>query len=523
MRSTYWWKGTKNFGDQINEFLLRKLGVDDWEHSDPESAELVMVGSILEHLPTRFAGTVCGAGILLPETRVDLSNARILALRGKLTANRVIGYQGQAVLGDLGLLVSRFVQQSDAVYDLGVIPHWSDTTLAQRFPHGKLIDPSGNVQDVVQQIVQCRQIISSSLHGLVVADAYGIPRQAERLTVGPYQHPKFQHTQEDRDFKFRDYASIYPDGDPHFGEMWTAPWQVVERVQEQLWAALQVAIGRPLPPEREELPTPWKPKWWHVCRRRRPQVSFIVPFRDQDEYRTRVWEWLKVYWRTHMPDAEIVIGRDNSPVFSKARAVNEGASRARGRVFVVMDADAWMDPDRLQDTVDKIDTAVQSGRKLWMMPYNHLYRLTLPATLEILDTDPKAPYWASSPPAPEWIEPDAMSGVNYGHQYGAMMMVLPTEAFFRVGGFDPRMKGWGVEDLAMLTSLDTLYAQHEVAQADILHLWHARPGAGKRGIDHINRLWAGQAFQMNHRLAQRYRAATGERAAMGGLVDERKR
>ena len=43
-----------------------------------------MVGSILEHLPERYSGTVCGTGQLREESRIDLSHARVLALRSLL-------------------------------------------------------------------------------------------------------------------------------------------------------------------------------------------------------------------------------------------------------------------------------------------------------------------------------------------------------------------------------------------------------------------------------------------------------
>lgn len=528
MRTAYWWRRVPNFGDELNWMISQKMSVDiDW--MPPDQAELVMVGSVLEHLPDNWSGTVCGAGLLRPASRIDLTHARILALRGHLTADRVTGNLDTTVLGDPGLLAPRFIPQPIAKYELGVVPHWSDTELRDRFPHAHFIDVRKPPNEVIAEIARCQRVISSSLHGLIVADAYGIPRQAELFAQA-------QH--EGGDFKFRDYQSIYGDTDPHFGEMWTAPHDVVEHVQDDLWAAIHVGFGRPRPADKVPLPTVesapapdvdagswWSNLWYFITHghwpppaptpvAHRPQVSLLVPFRDNSEHRARVWAWLHTFWASHLTDCEIIMGADNGFPFSKARAVNRAAAQARGRVFVILDADALMDPADLQAIVDQIDDAVSAGRRLWFMPYDHLYRLTEAATLDIIRGIPTAPFSVPIPPPDPWVE--TVNTTTYGHQYGAMIQVMPREAFYAVGGMDPRFRGWGSEDAAMLRSLDTLYAPHQVAHNGVLHLWHSRPGN-----DYQTRRWVGQNMQTNTRLAQRYKAATGEPGYMRTLINER--
>src|ERR1700722_17094481 len=96
----YWWRpqpdyrgpgaqhlrgpALKNFGDQISEYVLKQLSLD-YEWAAPDDAELALCGSILEHLPEYWAGTVCGSGKLHAGSRIRLTDARVLALRGKLT------------------------------------------------------------------------------------------------------------------------------------------------------------------------------------------------------------------------------------------------------------------------------------------------------------------------------------------------------------------------------------------------------------------------------------------------------
>jgi len=63
-------------------------------------------------------------------------------------------------------------------YTLGIVPHYVDQNhpalraLSERYPTEiKVIDVRDGVEQIVGQIAECEQIISSSLHGLIAADA----------------------------------------------------------------------------------------------------------------------------------------------------------------------------------------------------------------------------------------------------------------------------------------------------------------------------------------------------------------
>jgi len=96
----------RNFGDEITHLNLNKMG-QTYEWTSPRHSELVITGSILEHLPKHhWAGTLCGAGKLYEHSRIHLSDARVIALRGKLTLAGCRGIKGTPVLGDPGLLTA---------------------------------------------------------------------------------------------------------------------------------------------------------------------------------------------------------------------------------------------------------------------------------------------------------------------------------------------------------------------------------------------------------------------------------
>lgn len=204
----YWWRdtppfgagrGIQNFGDRLTPLLLERFAGVRTQWAPPEKASVVCVGSILEHLPAGWTGTVAGAGKLAEESPVDLRAARILALRGPLSAR---GIPGDYVVGDPGLLADELVATPTRRHPLGLVPHWSDTGLAMEpawmVPGRVIIDPRDDPLKVVRTIGECETIVASSLHGIVLADAFGIPRQIEYC-------PSFEH--EGGMFKFRDHCA----------------------------------------------------------------------------------------------------------------------------------------------------------------------------------------------------------------------------------------------------------------------------------------------------------------------------
>jgi pyruvyltransferase len=105
------------------------------------------------------------------------------------------------VYGDPALLCPMFFKPGTAKRSrLGFVPHYTDkdSPLLERFrkmSDVSVIDVTGKVPDVVRGITECQVIASSSLHGLVVADAYGIPS----IWV------KISGKLKGDDFKFHDY------------------------------------------------------------------------------------------------------------------------------------------------------------------------------------------------------------------------------------------------------------------------------------------------------------------------------
>ena len=204
--AAYWWDGHPNFGDALTPWLLYRYGRIA-VHTAPRAAGMAGVGSILEQLPSQFPGTIWGSGLLYGEP-VDLPLARYAAVRGHLT-RRVQGITGPVALGDPGLLIARHVRRPRRRWTLGVVPHGVHEdhpdvlAFAKRFPgEVRIIGTRATVGTVVREIGRCDAVVSSSLHGLVVADSFGIPSAWFGLKPSLWGGS----------FKFADYESVVTPG-----------------------------------------------------------------------------------------------------------------------------------------------------------------------------------------------------------------------------------------------------------------------------------------------------------------------
>ncbi len=200
----YWFERVPNFGDLLTPFLLKHYGLTSI-NSSLKSADVVALGSVLQDIPEEFSGFIIGSGLIRDMER-RFPNARILAVRGRLTRER-IGADKNIPLGDPGLLVPMlFTKKPQKKYVLGLVPHFVDkdderiNRIYASYPNDvTIIDVQRKPKAVISEIRQCQYVLSSSLHGLITADAFGIPNTWICLSdkvIGS-------------GFKFHDYVSAF--------------------------------------------------------------------------------------------------------------------------------------------------------------------------------------------------------------------------------------------------------------------------------------------------------------------------
>ncbi|WP_345752731.1 polysaccharide pyruvyl transferase family protein [Microbacterium rhizophilus] len=168
-----------NFGDLLGPMLVKRIlsdaGIDAATGADHR---LLTVGSILHF--AQPGDVVWGSGINGKKRTVpDGLTLDVRAVRGPVT-RRVLteaGFDVPEVYGDPGLLWARFWPREHYVdgprQEVGLVPNLHDWKHYADDP--RAINPQGPVHDVIGRIARCDFVVATSLHGIVIAESFGIP------------------------------------------------------------------------------------------------------------------------------------------------------------------------------------------------------------------------------------------------------------------------------------------------------------------------------------------------------------
>ncbi|WP_051201336.1 polysaccharide pyruvyl transferase family protein [Christiangramia portivictoriae] len=180
-------KERENYGDLLSKYLIEKISGKKVKWKQPKKKTwynwnkkiYLAVGSIVHHATKN--SIVWGSGII--DQQQEIAAADFRAVRGPQTRKYLLasGYNCPEVYGDPALLLPEFFNPTiEKKYEIGIIPHYLDFELVSSWYKDnnsiKVIDlMTLDVEEVTVQILSCKQTISSSLHGIIVSHAYGIP------------------------------------------------------------------------------------------------------------------------------------------------------------------------------------------------------------------------------------------------------------------------------------------------------------------------------------------------------------
>jgi len=177
MISARWYNEDNNWGDKLNPVLIKLISGQDVIYTKKAGHfKYIVVGSIIHYADEK--SIVWGAGLISPNHK-PRSRPSVNAVRGPLTRDRLInlGIDCPNIYGDPALLYPRYYSPKiEKKHKLGIIPHYKDKDNSWIKKQGvKIIDIQGDINKVVDDVCSCETILSSSLHGVIIADAYGIP------------------------------------------------------------------------------------------------------------------------------------------------------------------------------------------------------------------------------------------------------------------------------------------------------------------------------------------------------------
>lgn len=198
-----------NFGDDLNMPLIKSISgksptaVNQSFGNPTNKIIYLVIGSVLQWADRN--SIVWGTGYMSPNSRMREKPRKICAVRGRLTREQLFrqGFDCPETYGDPALLYPRFYMPVvDKKFKLGIMPHYIDQNVVtlnrfKNIPGVLFINARQTVNKVVDDINSCEKIVSSCLHGLIVADAYGIPSLWIKLSDKVLGNG----------FKFRDYFS----------------------------------------------------------------------------------------------------------------------------------------------------------------------------------------------------------------------------------------------------------------------------------------------------------------------------
>ncbi|MDB4272223.1 polysaccharide pyruvyl transferase family protein [bacterium] len=206
----------KNWGDIISHLVLKYFSqskklqpkdvfyFDEYGYQIRKNGKILSIGSSM--LFTQPDDIVWGTGCI-DYGQIGKIPKKIYAVRGPLTQNELSkqGIECPEVYGDPALLFPEIYNPEKTIkYEYGLIPHYIDYTdeNSLKIIHNlssqgvKIINITSGIFHFIDELIQCKNIMSSSLHGLIAADAYNIPnirvKLSDKLVGG--------------DFKFKDYS-----------------------------------------------------------------------------------------------------------------------------------------------------------------------------------------------------------------------------------------------------------------------------------------------------------------------------
>lgn len=181
-KDTPWEKG-ENFGDYLSKIIVGKIAKDHgFTHMKKTSNKLLAVGSILHFAKTD--DIIWGSGIngKISLEKLKFANLNIRALRGPLTKDILAkkDIQTPDIFGDPALLMPYLFPElkfAPIKNKVTVIPNLNEYDACIKITPKtyNLVSPLRHWSYVLNEILSSEIVYTSSLHGLIICEAFKVP------------------------------------------------------------------------------------------------------------------------------------------------------------------------------------------------------------------------------------------------------------------------------------------------------------------------------------------------------------
>ena len=179
-----YWRGIKNLGDTLSpvivDWMLKKKNISQ-NKKVKKTKHFIALGSIMDN--GHYDCVVWGTGVNTFEgvKTITLQSKHrkydIRSVRGPFTAQAMedMGYSCPKIYGDPGVLMPLiYYPKVEKKYKVSVIQHYRKQEQLPNECHGIEIK-TDDYEFFIKEILASEKVISSSLHGIILAESYGVP------------------------------------------------------------------------------------------------------------------------------------------------------------------------------------------------------------------------------------------------------------------------------------------------------------------------------------------------------------
>jgi len=192
--------------------------------------------------------------------------------------------------------------------------------------------------------------------------------------------------------------------------------------------------------------------------------SIIFPYKYRDSHCEKILNWNIEYYKGNIDNTEIVIGEDNSELFSRSKAINNGVSKAKYDNLIIVDIDIIIQSDIIKKAFDALN------QYSYIIPYNIIHKIDYISTLNIINSN-------------NYTFPHdyTIEKIHSHHDslYAGGIQCIKKNVFCNIGGYDERFQGWGAEDYAFCIKVQEKHGSGHTLNNIIVHLWHEEQASKK--------------------------------------------